>query len=319
MPVKNLIPILIAVIMVFTICSCCRDKKDISGWTSYTGHGLSAGVTAIAIDGNGNKWFGTANGLIRFDGADYTLFSDSNSNLVSNHVYCIAVDHNDIKWIGTDAGVSRFDGTNWTTLLSDTLVRAMAVDLENHVWFSIEGYGLLEYDGVSRKSYSDANGNLPANFISVIAVDSMNNIWFGDEFMPRVTKYDHQNWITYNIHNPNPGVGMSGISAIAFRGKGNAWIEVPLSGIFIFDGASWNITLKNASVHTLAIDPEGTAWAGYNVLWLGGGVSSYDGNHWRNYNVSNSGIVDNWVTCIAIDTHGNKWIGTGSGVSEFRN
>ncbi len=305
--------------MAFTIYSCCREKRDVTGWTSFTGHGLSAGVTAIAVDGDDTKWFGTPNGLIRFDGINYTLYNDSNSNLASNHVYCIAVDHNDVKWIGTDAGVSRFDGTNWTTFLSDTLVRAMAVDLDNHIWFSIRGYGLLEYDGAGRKSYSDANVALPANFISVIAVDSMNNIWFGDEFMPRVTKYDHQNWITYSMPNPNPAVGMSGISAIASDAKGIAWVEVPLTGIFIFDGANWNIILKNASVHTLAIDHAGAAWAGYNVYWHGGGVSKYVGGNWKNYNEDNSGIIDNWVTCIAIDTHGNKWIGTRSGVSEFSN
>lgn len=316
---KNPFYILIVLTLAFTIYSCSREKRDVTGWTSFTGHGLSAGVTALAVDGDDIKWFGTPNGLIRFDGADYTLYNDSNSNLVSNHIYCIVVDRQNRPWVGTDAGVSMFNGEAWTTYLRDTLVRAMAVDLDNHIWFSIQGCGLLEYDGVSRKFYSDANGNLPANFISVIVVDRMNNIWFGDEFMPRVTKYDHQNWVTYTIPNPNPAVGMSGISAIAFDGTGNAWMEVPLTGIFIFDGANWNLTLKNASVHTLAIDHDGAAWAGYHVYWHGGGVSKYTGGNWKNYNEDNSGILDNWVTCIAIDTHGNKWFGTRAGVSEYSN
>ncbi|MFN3134724.1 MAG: two-component regulator propeller domain-containing protein [Candidatus Kryptonium sp.] len=37
-----------------------------------------------------------------------------------------------------------------------------------------------------------------------------------------------------------------------------------------------------------------------------------------NYNKLNSGLPDNWVYAIAIDSQGNKWIGTwGGGLAKF--
>jgi hypothetical protein len=36
------------------------------------------------------------------------------------------------------------------------------------------------------------------------------------------------------------------------------------------------------------------------------------------YNTSNSGVVSNWINCIAIDDSGNKWIGTDAGLAVFK-
>ena len=40
---------------------------------------------------------------------------------------------------------------------------------------------------------------------------------------------------------------------------------------------------------------------------------------WANYNTSNSGLINDTVYAIAIDTQGNKWIGTEKGLSKFNN
>ncbi len=46
-------------------------------------------------------------------------------------------------------------------------------------------------------------------------------------------------------------------------------------------------------------------------LW--GGLAKFDGTNWTVYNTSNSGLPDNYVSSIAIDGSGNKWIGTWHG------
>ncbi|MEN3039728.1 MAG: hypothetical protein ABDI07_11395, partial [Candidatus Kryptonium sp.] len=44
--------------------------------------------------------------------------------------------------------------------------------------------------------------------------------------------------------------------------------------------------------------------------WIGtGGLVKFDGKSWTVYNAKNSGLPDDWVTSIAIDAQGNKWIG----------
>jgi ligand-binding sensor domain-containing protein len=61
-------------------------------------------VFAIAIDGQGNKWIGTGDGLAKFDGVNWTVYNTSNSGLPSNAVLAIAIDGLGNKWIGTGGG-----------------------------------------------------------------------------------------------------------------------------------------------------------------------------------------------------------------------
>ena len=43
--------------------------------------------------------------------------------------------------------------------------------------------------------------------------------------------------------------------------------------------------------------------------WVG--LAKFDDTNWTVYNNSNSGLPDNFVSSLAIDGSGNKWIGTG--------
>ncbi|PKN72907.1 MAG: hypothetical protein CVU50_05105 [Candidatus Cloacimonetes bacterium HGW-Cloacimonetes-3] len=58
-----------------------------------------------------------------------------------------------------------------------------------------------------------------------------------------------------------------------------------------------------------------------NYLWVGnvGGLVKYNRltGEKTNYNFGNSGLQSNYITCIAIDNQGVKWIGTGLGLYRF--
>jgi len=70
-------------------------------------------VLSIAIDSTGNKWFGTSEGISRFDGTDWTTYT-TDDGLVCNFVNSIAIDSDGNIWFGTNHGVSSLDGVNWT-------------------------------------------------------------------------------------------------------------------------------------------------------------------------------------------------------------
>ena len=77
------------------------------------------------------------------------------------------------------------------------------------------------------------------------------------------------------------------------------------------------IACKTTSSPNISV---GIEWIGTspNLDGLGGGVSKFDGTHWTTYKTSNSGIADNNIRAIAIDSSGNKWFVTwGGGVSKF--
>ena len=42
----------------------------------------------------------------------------------------------------------------------------------------------------------------------------------------------------------------------------------------------------------------------------GGGVAKFDGSNWVFYDVANSGLPSNCITCVTVDNNGNKWFGT---------
>ena len=69
-------------------------------------------IESISQDSRGFLWFGTRDGLNRYDGQEIKSFrndpADSNS-LSDSYIRCIYEDHNQQLWIGTINGLKRLD------------------------------------------------------------------------------------------------------------------------------------------------------------------------------------------------------------------
>lgn len=78
--------------------------------------GLSSNtVHAVLQDSKGFMWFGTENGLNRFDGYKFTIYNNTprdNNSLINNYVYTLIEDQKEVLWIGTERGVSLYDLNN---------------------------------------------------------------------------------------------------------------------------------------------------------------------------------------------------------------
>ena len=333
------------------------NQNDGSFIKYTTSEGLADNdVNAITIDNSGNKWFGTDDGVSKFDGSSWKTYTTADG-LGDNHVNAIAIDEDNHIWFGTYSnGVSRFDGNTWITytnedgLVSDN-VQAIAVDSGGHIWLGTV-HGINEYDGHNWKTYTVAGGNIYYNNFIAIAIDLEGNLWFG-EYGDGVTKFDGSTWTTYTTSD---GLANNYVFAIAIDDEGHKWFGT-LGGISKFDGANWatyntNDGLSHNDVFAMVIDQENNKWFGTreglskfdestwttyltsdgltnnSVLavaiddegdkWFGtiGGISKFDGTNWTTYTVEN-GLVANGVHSIAIDKEGHKWFGTYYGVSEF--
>lgn len=77
--------------------------------------GLSSNTVYTALqDSRGFMWFGTENGLNRFDGYTFTVYRNIPRNehsLVNNYVYCLAEDDEQTIWVGTERGVCMYNHT----------------------------------------------------------------------------------------------------------------------------------------------------------------------------------------------------------------
>jgi hypothetical protein len=296
-------------------------------WVVYntSNSGLSNDyVLAIAIDGQGNRWIGTAGGgLAKFDGVNWTVYNTSNSGLPENTVYVIAIDKEGNKWIGTGGGLAKFDGINWIVYntsnsgLPSNYVSAIAIDGQGNKWIGTLGGGLAKFDGVNWTVYNTLNSSLASNRVWAIALDGQENKWIGT-FGGGLAKFDGVNWTVYN--SSNSGLPYDYVYAIAIDGQGNKWIGTYSGGLAKFDGVNWtvyntlNSNLPYNDVWEIAIDEQGNKWIGTYR-----GLAKFDGVNWTVYNTSNSGLPSNDVWAIAVDGQGNKWIGTyGRGIAVYR-
>lgn len=92
----------------------------------------SAFVRAGLPTGDGALWFATNQGLARFDGAEWRIFTTTDG-LPSDNVQTIASGE-DVLWAGTDKGLAYFQDGAWQTVLLDD-VRAMSSGPDGALWF----------------------------------------------------------------------------------------------------------------------------------------------------------------------------------------
>ncbi|NLI99979.1 MAG: response regulator [Bacteroidales bacterium] len=131
-------------------------------------NGLSQNtVHAIFQDNLGFMWFGTKDGLNRFDGATFKVYRFSpGENLRDNVFHRIIQDKQGLLWVGTDDGIyiydprneefNRFELATRDGKSIEGVVSDMLVDEEGDIWISVEEKGVFQYDVNERvlKNYS---------------------------------------------------------------------------------------------------------------------------------------------------------------------
>src|SRR5580698_7299136 len=82
-----------------------------TSWTSESGLPQNS-VQAIAQTADGYLWFGTQEGLTRFDGAHFSTYTRHNAHgLASSFIQALAAGRDGSLWIGTDSGLSHYQPT----------------------------------------------------------------------------------------------------------------------------------------------------------------------------------------------------------------
>ncbi len=108
----------------------------------------SSSVSSIVQDQYGFMWFGTQNGLNRFDGYSFDIFQNEpfqQDSLPHNLIQTMYLDADDSLWIGTYGGLVHFDllsqrFTSYTAdasvpgSLSSNVVVAISRDSDGQLW-----------------------------------------------------------------------------------------------------------------------------------------------------------------------------------------
>lgn len=118
----------------------------------YTDKLPSKSVTRVYQDKEGYMWFGTKDGLSRFDGYDLKIFKSSAQTpgrLTNNDIQCITEDNDNRLWVGTLEGINIIDKKSYTIkifnnkYLNKERINSILTDSKGFVWIGTSNYGVL--------------------------------------------------------------------------------------------------------------------------------------------------------------------------------
>lgn len=257
---KRLI-LLIAMLILCAHLSIVNAQRIFS--TSYTmDDGLAANrVYSILQDSCGFMWFGTDDGLSRFDGIRFKNYylSEYINSTTSNSVKKIITDRRGRMWIGLDSGIVIYDYKtdtftpfNAQTETGETIqsyVVDMIEDNDGEVWIATNGKGLYRFSPngkIKLKVYR----NIPrkANSISqdilmTLQQDSKHNIWIGT-YSEGLCCFDKQKnkFVTYKKTPQTNSLSENSIQKIFEDSHGNLWIGTFQNGLDLFNSSTRTFT-----------------------------------------------------------------------------
>jgi ligand-binding sensor domain-containing protein/signal transduction histidine kinase len=133
---------------------------------------------------NGQLWAGTKNGLARWNGPDWTIYT-TRDGLSENAVCAIAEDAEGNLWVGTgNRGLNCFKDGKFISYqagqsgLAGNDISCLHVDKDGALWIGTAGHGLARFYKGKWTRYSTSDG-LASNSISYIIEDEAGDLWIG--------------------------------------------------------------------------------------------------------------------------------------------
>ncbi|MBA6355172.1 MULTISPECIES: two-component regulator propeller domain-containing protein [unclassified Colwellia] len=297
---KNILLFLISIILSFSVIA--QETKlfknfGIDNPMSYNF------VRTIAQDEDGFMWFGSSEGLDRFDGHQTLSFHHDSSlpnSLSSNVISRILIDKQQKLWVGTFGG-----GLN--------LYRPESKDF---IHFTTK----------------TKNVTLTNDTVNALFEDSEGKIWIATENGLNVLSTDKGKWSTQHIlqelGNPNSLTHNGVLSIIETRNR-EIWVGTNGGGISVFNlqgefiksvkyGNPNSATYVNKFVSSMYLDSKGDIWIGT----VDSGLLRYSLNteQFIHYQVNADGqstISSNAISKIYQDSENNMWIATDNGLSIY--
>ena len=217
--------------LIFTLTGAASLHAQVKILTDYKRLTIADGLSNNSIhcifqDSRGFLWIGTANGLNRYDGYDFTVFKHEpydSTSIAFSWINAIYEDGGKRLWIGTAIGLSRFDPdtetfTNYKhdpndpNSLSGNEITALHEDSHGNIWIGVRAihhhWGLNKLDTTGkfiRYKLDQNETSLPANWVTFITEDLYGQLWIGME-LGGLKKFDPATeQITHYMHDSKSG------------------------------------------------------------------------------------------------------------------
>jgi ligand-binding sensor domain-containing protein len=273
-----------------------------------TVNGLSqSSVIAIYQDLQGQMWFGTRDGLNKYDGSKITVYRNNPKDILSlcnNDILSIQGDRSGNIWVGTYNGLDCYNPTtnvfkhylheNNSNSLSNNTIWDIK-EIKNELWIATAG-GLSIFNK-STKNFtsffhnSKDNLSLPNNFVLSVLETKKGVIWIGTSkglcqlVKRKKNKFSFKQYYTFK----NESVYVQDIKEDRL---GNLWVATKNNGLLKFDPVSkklipisTNQSQLGSDIRALDFDKKGSLWVG---TYDGISVIKVNGTISRVYNITDT-------------------------------
>ncbi len=316
------------VLWLWLLCTAAQGQQILFRKYSVKDGLCSNTIWAIAQDRKGFMWFGTKNGLNRFDGytfKSYRFNKEDAYSLGNNFIHDIAEYDDKNFWIATENGIYNLnletERFTLAPLAQGKVVADIFRDSRGIMWATTRNNGLFGFRPADKKTFhfttEPGNANsLSANQIRVVEEDKMSRLWIGT-FGGGVDVLDVATMkFTHHKSPPEAGVKLNQTITLYRDGKGNMWAGT-LGGL-----KQWRPGTDSAILYTTAEGlSDNIVRALYQPtsgkLYLGTekGLDVWDERSQKftshTYKPSDpNSISDNSVYTIFPDREGGVWVGT---------
>ncbi|HEY3403768.1 MAG TPA: two-component regulator propeller domain-containing protein [Ohtaekwangia sp.] len=301
-------------------------------------------------DKHGFMWFGTRNGLNKYDGYSFTVFKnivDDPHSIGDDRIADIAEDSHGNIWIATlNGGLDMFDWRQEKFIhykndpadpasIPNNNLHCITFDYSGNLWIGTAGSGLCMFNRSNNTFvqylHDEHNPNsLPENSINEVLEDSEHNLWISTVYSG-LSRFDRETGtFTHYRHDDNNSKSLAydQIEVLFKDSKNRIWVGTR-NGLDWFDGKEFHHykhepnndnSLANNVVLSLGEDSYGNLWIGTE----NGGLSILTPETRTFYNykqddVDRLSLNNNSIWSVFRDTQGNMWLGTFSGGINFVN
>lgn len=300
-----------------------------------TNEGLAQShVSAILKDKKGFMWFGSEDGLNKYDGYVFTHYKHDaydKSSISDSYIQDLLEDKQGDLWVATSNGLDRFDRNKNSFVHYITQdISDLFEDSKNRIWLATQE-GLFLFNRQSKTfrlllQAGQTQGSKTKNPIYRIEENTDGSLWLGTENGLYQVTINNDRYTSRRIDvkcgNCSPAPV---IRALRMDHHGNLWMGTKGGGLFLYnlrDGSFRNFLHEPTDPSSIAHNDILSILAAKDgKLWIGtenGGISVYDRRKGQFMNYKHqpnepAALSNNSVYTIYQDNAENIWVGTYAG------